>query len=111
MFDKFWIFPNPGDSGSALGCILCKTKKRMRYTHTFWGYNIQRKLNVNDVVKELLNKKVVGVANGAAEFGQKALGNRSLLADPRKDVKNYVNSIKEDKSLDRFCSCNTRRIF
>ena len=102
MFDKFWIFPNPGDSGSALGCILAKTKKRLEYPHTFWGYNIQRKLNVNDVVKELLNKKVVGVANGAAEFGPRALGNRSLLADPRKDVKNYVNSIKRRQKFRPF---------
>ena len=60
-----------------------QTKERLDYPHTFWGYNIQEKLNLNDVVKELLNNKVVGVANGRAEFGPRALGNRSLLADPR----------------------------
>ena len=27
MFDKMWIFSNPGDAGSALGCILAKSKK------------------------------------------------------------------------------------
>ena len=32
LFDKMWIFPNPGDAGSALGCLLAKTKKRLEYT-------------------------------------------------------------------------------
>ena len=34
------------------------------------------------------------VANGPAEFGPRALGNRSLLADPRLDIKDTVNEIK-----------------
>ena len=97
-----WIFPNPGDAGSALGCILAKTKKRLEYTHTFWGYNIPRELNPNEVVAELLNSKVVGVANGRAEFGPRALGNRSLLADPRHDVKNKVNKIKRRQKFRPF---------
>ena len=102
LFDQMWIFPNPGDSGSALGCILAKTKKRLEYTHTFWGYNIPRELNPNEVVAELLNSKVVGVANGRAEFGPRALGNRSLLADPRHDVKNKVNKIKRRQKFRPF---------
>ena len=36
----------------------------------------------------------MGVANGKAEFGPRALGNRSLLADPRWDIKDTVNDIK-----------------
>ena len=35
-----------------------------------------------------------GVANGRAEFGPRALGNRSLIADVRYDVKDTVNEIK-----------------
>ena len=102
MFDKMWIFPNPGDAGSALGCILAKSKKRLDYTHTFWGYNIDRELNPNDVVKELLDSKVVGVANGRAEFGPRALGNRSLLADPRYNIKDKVNKIKRRQKFRPF---------
>ena len=102
LFDKMWIFPNPGDAGSALGCILAKTKKRLEYTHTFWGYNIDRELNPNEVVGELLNNKVVGVANGRAEFGPRALGNRSLLADPRYNVKDKVNKIKRRQKFRPF---------
>ena len=102
LFDKMWIFPNPGDAGSALGCILAKTKKRLEYTHTFWGYNIDRELNANEVVAELLNSKVVGVANGRAEFGPRALGNRSLLADPRYNIKDKVNKIKRRQKFRPF---------
>jgi carbamoyltransferase len=36
----------------------------------------------------------VGIANGKAEFGPRALGNRSLLGDPRYDIKDTVNKIK-----------------
>ena len=102
LFDKMWIFPNPGDAGSALGCILAKSKKRLNYTHTFWGYNIDRELNPNEVVKELLDSKVVGVANGRAEFGPRALGNRSLLADPRYNIKDKVNKIKRRQKFRPF---------
>ncbi len=36
-----------------------------------------------------------GVANGKAEFGPRALGNRSLLGDVRYDIKDTVNKIKK----------------
>ena len=40
--------------------------------------------------------KIVGVAAGRAEFGPRALGNRSLLADPRgDDIKDLVNTYKQ----------------
>ena len=44
-----------------------------------------------------------GVANGRAEYGPRALGNRSLLADPRGlDVKNKVNMIKKRQEFRPF---------
>ena len=46
-------------------------------------------------LKHLLTDRICGVANGAAEFGPRALGNRSLLADPRgPEIKDLVNDIK-----------------
>ena len=45
-------------------------------------------------MRELLDNKVCGIANGKAEFGPRALGNRSLLGDPRFDIKDTVNQIK-----------------
>ena len=46
---------------------------------------------------------MVGVANGRAEFGPRALGNRSLLADPRgPEVKDMVNAIKKRQKFRPF---------
>ena len=59
------------------------------------GYNIEGKYPTKSIINELLKNKVVGVANGPAEFGPRALGNRSFLADPRhKDIKDVVNQYK-----------------
>jgi len=45
----------------------------------------------------------VGVASGRAEFGPRALGNRSLLADPRgHSIKNRVNEIKRRQKFRPF---------
>jgi len=45
----------------------------------------------------------VGVASGRAEFGPRALGNRSLLADPRgPDIKDRVNEIKRRQQFRPF---------
>ena len=51
----------------------------------------------------LLRDKIVGVASGRAEFGPRALGNRSLLADPRgNDIKDKVNAIKQRQEFRPF---------
>ena len=44
----------------------------------------------------------MGVANGKAEFGPRALGNRSLLGDPRYDIKDTVNAIKKREKFRPF---------
>ena len=57
-------------------------------TEAFLGYDIKGDYPVRPVLEELLKGNLVGVANGRAEYGPRALGNRSLLADPRgKDIK------------------------
>ena len=54
-------------------------------------------------MKSLINKEVVGVANGKAEFGPRALGNRSILSDPRGlDMKDKVNAIKRRQKFRPF---------
>jgi carbamoyltransferase len=51
---------------------------------------------VDKVVDALIKDKVAPVANGRAEYGPRALGNRSILADPRDpDIKDKVNKIKQ----------------
>ena len=102
MFDNMWIFPNPGDAGSALGCVLAHTKERIEFKDTFLGHDITRNINPKLVVDTLLKRKVVGVANGKAEFGPRALGNRSLLGDVRFDIKDTVNNIKRRQKFRPF---------
>jgi carbamoyltransferase len=47
------------------------------------------------IVDYLKTFKICGLARGRAEFGPRALGNRSLIADPRGlDIKEKVNDIK-----------------
>jgi len=95
-FKKIWVPPNPGDSGLSLGAIAYHTKQPIHLDHAFLGHNIDRKVDVRAVVDALEAGQVVGIANGRAEFGPRALGNRSLLADPRgDDVKDRVNKIKK----------------
>ena len=57
----------------------------------------------NRVIDELVKNQIVGVASGRAEFGPRALGNRSLLADPRGDtIKDRVNEIKRRQKFRPF---------
>ena len=58
---------------------------------------------LDNIINELKTNKIVGVANGRAEFGPRALGNRSLLADPRgPDIKDKVNEIKRRQKFRPF---------
>jgi carbamoyltransferase len=94
MFDKIWIFPNPGDAGSSLGAAAAYLDKPLQFKHPYLGHHIRGEINVKEVVTHLLDHSYCGIANGGAEFGPRALGNRSLIADPRRDVKDTVNKIK-----------------
>jgi carbamoyltransferase len=102
-FDNVWIMPNPGDAGSAIGCVLAHKKEFMPMSHIYTGYNIEGEYPVEEVLHELLTTGICGVANGRAEFGPRALGHRSLLADPRRaDIKDRVNEIKRRQKFRPF---------
>jgi len=95
-WNNVWIMPNPGDAGSAIGAVLAHKNERMDIPHMFTGYNIEGEYPVEEVLQELLTTGICGVANGRAEFGPRAFGHRSLLADPRgEDIKDRVNNIKQ----------------
>jgi len=103
IYDKSWIMPNPGDAGSSLGCIAASMHRHLNWKHPFLGTNIEGEYPVDALIKELLENKMVGVANGRAEFGPRALGNRSLLADPRgPKIKDLVNGIKKRQKFRPF---------
>jgi len=103
LFENIWIIPNPGDAGSSIGCIAASENKQIDWQHPFLGHNIEGEYPVDAIIKELKENKMVGVANGRAEFGPRALGNRSLLADPRgKEIKDLVNAIKKRQKFRPF---------
>ena len=102
-YPSLWIIPNPGDAGSSLGCAAAKLGEHLNWNNTFLGYDIKGKYPRKKVLNELLEGNIVGVASGRAEFGPRALGNRSLLADPRgTDIKDKVNKIKKRQEFRPF---------
>ena len=106
----------PGDDGAAIGCALIANGSNDRKASNkmpFWGpsYSDDEIKNALDVTKlqyefiddykelchivarELANSNIIGWFQGRMEFGPRALGNRSILADPRQsEMKNKVNS-------------------
>lgn len=96
LFKNIWIMPNPGDAGSSLGSILAYTRKQAEWEHPYLGTNISKPFDLNGALCALVAGEIIGVATGRAEFGPRALGNRSLLADPRGiEIKDRVNDIKK----------------
>ena len=102
-FEKIWIMPCPGDAGSSLGAAALAHGGKINWSHAYLGHNIPGKYPVDALLNSLLNNQIVGVASGRAEFGPRALGNRSLLADPRGlDIKDRVNEIKRRQKFRPF---------
>ena len=99
---NIWIMPSPGDAGSSLGAAALIEKKKLKWQHPYLGYDIKQEVNPKEVVHHILQHGYCGIANGRAEFGPRALGNRSLLADPRLDIKDTVNEIKRREKFRPF---------
>ena len=94
-FKDIWIAPDPGDAGSCIGAIAAHVRERLEVPGPYLGYDIRRAFDWEGAVSALLAGQVIGIANGRAEFGPRALGNRSILADPRvRNIKDRVNTIK-----------------
>jgi carbamoyltransferase len=102
MFKDMWIMPNPGDCGSSLGAAALAYGNKLNWRDAYLGTNICREVNPKKVVKHLLKHFYCGIANGRAEFGPRALGNRSLISDPRRDIKRTVNQIKRRQNFRPF---------
>ena len=96
LFDMIWIMPNPGDAGSSLGAAAAFYGKHLDWKDPYIGYDLGGEYPVNEIVKGILKDGIVAVATGRAEYGPRALGNRSILADPRDpNIKDKVNLIKQ----------------
>lgn len=102
-YNNTWIMPNPGDAGSSLGAAAALYGKHIKWQGPFLGNNIEGRYPVKTALKYLLKGEIIGIANGRAEFGPRALGNRSLLADPRgPEIKDKVNEIKRRQKFRPF---------
>lgn len=96
IFNDIWIMPNPGDAGSSLGAAAALYGKHINWKDPYLGYDLGGEYPVNNIITQLIKEKVVAVATGRAEYGPRALGNRSILADPRDTaIKDKVNQIKK----------------
>ena len=118
-FEELYVQPAAGDGGGALGAALWAHNtllgkpRNFAMNSVYWGRSytdgeIAKFLNENhvpylhfdnedalldNVVDRLVQGKVVGWSQGRFEWGPRALGNRSILADPRNpDMKNIVNA-------------------
>jgi carbamoyltransferase len=102
-FENIWIMPCPGDAGSSLGAAALAYGRRIKWNNAYLGTNIGGEYPVDSIIDCLQRDQIVGVASGRAEFGPRALGNRSLLADPRgTDIKEKVNAIKRRQQFRPF---------
>ena len=96
IFDMIWIMPNPGDAGSSLGAAAALYGKHLDWKTPYLGYDLGGEYPVQQIVDGILKDGIVAVASGRAEYGPRALGNRSILADPRDPlIKDKVNLIKQ----------------
>lgn len=120
-FKNVFIFPAAGDDGGSVGSalylyhhVLGYKKIKGNLKDVFWGESYTTKKEIIDalpkdarprfkkmedkslckyIASQIANGKVVGWHEGRAEFGPRALGHRSILADPRDPkMKDIVNS-------------------
>jgi carbamoyltransferase len=118
-FEELYIQPSAGDGGGAMGAALWAyhmvlgKPRQFVLEHAYWGEAHSRgaieaflqgnqipyhRIDDDDklidrVVDALASGKVVGWFQGRSEWGPRALGNRSILADPRRaDMKDIVNT-------------------
>jgi carbamoyltransferase len=88
--------PNPGDAGSSLGAAAAAYGGHLEWEHPYLGHDLGGEYPVKSIMTELIRNKIAAVATGRAEYGPRALGNRSILADPRDpNIKDKVNLIKK----------------
>ncbi len=104
-----FISASPGDESLSIGCCyyLNRNKKIYPLKNAYLGFEekninlnrISKKIkkieikNTDVIVKKLVDGEIIGIFNGRAEFGARALGNRSILARP--DKKGTVKRINE----------------
>lgn len=113
-FKKIFVFPACSDSGIPFGLAIWGyynfikgKKKKIVFDNAYTGrkYGIKEVTNLltkfrinhkkvnNKYIAELLaNQKIIGILRGGSEYGPRALGNRSILADPSNPkMRDFIN--------------------
>ncbi|GJM40218.1 MAG: nodulation protein [Ardenticatenaceae bacterium] len=117
-FESVYIQPAAGDAGGALGAalyayhVLLGKPRKFFMESAYWGKSYshdEHKAAIEDygyryeyvgdtdkvaerMVDDMLAKRVIGLYQGRFEWGPRALGNRSIMADPRSaEMKGIVN--------------------
>ena len=113
IFKNIWIQPAAGDAGGSLGAALAYWYRELNKPRTIFKDQMKgsylgpkfneneieeslkslnanyKKLSINEIISttanELAEDKTVGWFQGRMEFGPRALGGRSILADPRSE--------------------------
>jgi len=115
--DEVYIPPIPYDGGLCIGAAQYLWHNKLRNPRVSWRENfspylgekwgkesietalsdvpeilVKRDITDDDIIDLLADKKIISVFNSRSESGRRALGNRSILADPRSpDMKDKVN--------------------
>ncbi|MFG2463442.1 carbamoyltransferase [Streptomyces sp. NPDC048523] len=124
-FDEVYILPPAGDAGTAIGAayygyyaIAGGTERHpMRSGSTGRSYSEQeieeavrevgaqvesRRAEVAEVAQLLAQHRLIGWFQGGSEIGPRALGHRSMLADPRHpEIRDYLNEVVKHREVFR----------
>ena len=120
LFERIWVQPAANDAGAGLGAAVLwnqmhGTKKFLPMEHVYHGTKTSppeiersliqfKKMLTWEIVgnpaiaaaKDIAKGSIIGWFQGKMEFGPRALGNRSILANPsHKDVKYRINMLKK----------------
>jgi carbamoyltransferase len=102
-YENVWIMPNPGDAGSCIGATQKFFNDRINWNTPYLGYDIKGEYPIENILTDLMKGNICGIASGRAEFGPRALGNRTLTADPRgNEIKDRMNEIKKRQKFRPF---------
>ena len=131
LFDKISLPPAPHDAGCCIGAVLAYyhnndnnfdfssfenvnspylgydyTNDEIKQAFNTLKVSIPKKLNESDLIdytsQALIEKNIVAWFNGRCEFGPRALGSRSFLADPRNDnIRDEINKKIKKRELFR----------
>ena len=111
QFTTHWtnvhVPPATGDEGQSIGTYMHAEYTQNNNVHVpnvyagkEYNYVGDEKVNITEVAQAIADGKIVGWFQGKSESGNRALGNRSILADPRnpkiKDIINSKIKLRED---------------